>query len=197
MLLQQVWGSVGGVEAHYLHVYVPAAEEAGTRPTGAAVHQERAGDWLPAVDRLDAPQGRPGSRNRTQSSAALCLRGGPPPHAVQLLRRSRAPRSLLPPAAAQVRAREHQTHARQWRRSPATPTRRAHFLRQQALEPRDHLARWYGTFATTTPGWNSRAAFSRKAVWLCSRCSHQCEGTSSGTTTTTVSSGWLSWRASI
>ena len=39
---------------------------------------------------------------------------------------------------------------------------------------------WYGTLVTTMPGWNSSAALSRSAVWLWSRCSHQCDGTNSG-----------------
>ena len=40
-----------------------------------------------------------------------------------------------------------------------------------------------------TPGVNSSRPFSRSALWLCSRCSHQRPTTYSGTKTATTSRG--------
>ena len=41
----------------------------------------------------------------------------------------------------------------------------------------------HGTLVTITPGRNSSRALSRSALWLCSRCSHQCPTTYSGMNT--------------
>src|SRR5438874_4652303 len=66
-----------------------------------------------------------------------------------------------------------------------------------ACQVADARAMWYGTLATTTPGWNNSAALSRSGVWLRNRCSHQLEGTYSGKMTVMVSPGLLSLSASM
>ena len=72
--------------------------------------------------------------------------------------------------------------------APLAPTRRAaRFGRRPggrrlragaplacAVLRRPSPRRWAGTLVTNTPGRNSRRVFSRSALWLCSRCSHQC-----------------------
>jgi hypothetical protein len=62
---------------------------------------------------------------------------------------------------------------------------------------RGRTGRCWGIFVTTMPGRKSSAAFKRRAVWLCNRCSHQWVTTNSGKITVTVSSGKSSWTVSI
>src|SRR5260370_39365240 len=59
------------------------------------------------------------------------------------------------------------------------------------------LLKCCGTLVTTIPGRKSNAAFSRKAVWLCKKFSHQCATTNSGRMTVSVSSGQSSCTVSI
>jgi hypothetical protein len=50
---------------------------------------------------------------------------------------------------------------------------------------------WNGTLVTITPGSNSSRPLMRRALWLCSRCSHQRPTTYSGMKTVTTSRGEL------
>ena len=54
--------------------------------------------------------------------------------------------------------------------------------------PADELS-CHGTLVTITPGSNSSRVLMRRALWLCSRCSHQCPTTYSGMKTVTTSRG--------
>src|SRR5476649_1210378 len=49
----------------------------------------------------------------------------------------------------------------------------------------------HGTLTTMTPGEKSNRLFSRSALWLCRRCSHQWPTTYSGMNTVTTSRGLL------
>ncbi len=59
-----------------------------------------------------------------------------------------------------------------------------------------HYRSCHGTFVTATPRTNSSEIFRRNAVWLCSRCSHQCATRYSGMKTLTRVPGCsrTSWR---
>jgi hypothetical protein len=90
----------------------------------------------------------------------------------QVFEASEFPADVLPPEAA---AREEALRAELAKKAKVAPVRGAR-----------QLWRWKGTSTTTTPRRKSRAPFTRRAVWLCSRCCHHRRGTNSGMTMVTT-----------
>ena len=67
---------------------------------------------------------------------------------------------------------------------PGSPPSRVHGGTLRVVVRRTERGRrrpsCHGTLVTMTPGRKSNRALSRRALWLCSRCSHQCRTTYSG-----------------